>query len=100
MNTIQCWITREKEPDQSGNEYYLHWGQPRYEDHDNEGDLYWYSNGQEAALCPQEIYGLNPGECTEWVMVKKGDFEELQAKVKELQSIQTIKNSRPKGISA
>lgn len=90
MNTIQCWITRDSE-------YAMHFEQPTLSEDDN--GKFWDSEIN-TPLIPSDSYALNPGGCMEWVMVKKEDFEELQAKVKELQSIQTIKNSRPKGISA
>lgn len=87
MKTMKTWITREKEPDQSGNEYYLHWEQPIYKDHDNEGDFYWYSNGMEVALPEQESYGLNCGECKEWEMIESTEYIMMQKAIKELQRL-------------
>lgn len=98
MNTIKVWITRELKEDNSENEYLLHFTEPELKCWDGEEENmnvpYWHSASETSyTINPDNSYGLNYGECMQWVMVKKADFEGMEAKVRELESIQTIKKS-------
>lgn len=87
MSTIQCWITRGPKGEDE-DEYMLHFTHPELKcwdgEEDNKHGPYWYSGYDSVNLIAQDSYGLNPGECMEWVMVKKGDFEKLKQDKEDL----------------
>lgn len=70
MNTIQCWITREPKGEYE-DDYMLHFKQPELDRGNSSSAAFWSSNDDAVNLAPAESYGLNYGECKEWVMVKK-----------------------------
>ncbi len=85
MNTIQCWITREPKGEYE-DEYSMHFSEPLLTDHYGSRSTFWSAKDSDdtIGLIARESYGLNHGECMEWVMVKKGDFEKLKQDKEDL----------------
>lgn len=76
MNTINIWVSKILDDGVA----YIHHEQP------NKDTDYWESNDKQVVI--NELFGnqlgLKAGECMEWVMVEKGDFEKMKKQIKNL----------------
>lgn len=92
MTTIKTWITRE--PKGTGEDVYNMFFETQPVLIEEEGEKFWYSQNGYVWLPPAESYGLNYGECKEWVMVESAEFDaaygNFYKRIKELEEHKQI----------